>query len=220
MEQELERGCNIYIVTILLCIINVLLYLYSVFYMEDVYIIGGINYHMVVEQKEYYRFLTSIYLHGDISHIAMNMLALVAAGRLVESYLGSLKTMTIYFVSGFGGSILSLLFHNAEDNVYSIGASGAIFGLLVAAAIIQNKKEGKSFLRAVAFVVVYAIGTWSQGIDLLGHIGGALGGAAASALACIHFQEDYKENKVKTAAAVLIAFIVSGAACGYILSRG
>ena len=220
MEQELERGCNIYIVTILLCIINVLLYLYSVFYMEDAYVIGGINYHMVVEQKEYYRFLTSIYLHGDISHIAMNMLALVAAGRLVESYLGSFKTVIIYFVSGFAGSILSLLFHHAESNVYSIGASGAIFGLLVAAAIIQNKKEGKSFLRAVAFVVIYAIGTWSQGIDLLGHIGGALGGAAASALACIRFQEDYKESKLKKAIAVFIVFIVSGAACGYIRSMG
>lgn len=213
MEEELDRGYNPYIVTILLCVINILLYIYSVYGMEDAYIFGGINYHMVLEQKEYYRFITGIYLHGDISHIALNMLALVAAGSLVESYLGSLKTVFIYFVSGFGGSVLSLLFHDPKENVYSIGASGAIFGLLVAAAFIQNKKEGKSLIRAVVFVIIYAIGSWSQGIDLLGHIGGALAGAAAAGIACIHFKENYKEKIMMKIIGVVIALGISGIAC-------
>ena len=198
MEEELDRGYNPYIVTILLCAINILIYIYSVFFMEDAYLSGGINYNVVLNQKEYYRFLTSIYLHGDISHIAMNMLALVVAGTLVESYLGSLKMTIIYFTSGFCGSLLSLMFQTPQENVYSIGASGAIFGVLMAAALIQNKKEGKSFLRAVAFVIIYAVGTWSQGIDLLGHIGGALGGAVAGGVACIHFQEDYFNRLIKS----------------------
>lgn len=218
MEEELDRGHNPYIITILLCVVNILLYIYSVYCMEDAYIFGGINYHMVLEQKEYYRFLTSIYLHGDISHIALNMFALVTAGCLVESYLGSLKTVFIYFISGFGGSVLSLLFHNPEENVYSIGASGAIFGLLVAASFIQSKKEGKSLVRAVLFVIVYAIGTWTQGIDLLGHIGGAVAGAVASGIACIHFKEDYKENLIKKIVGVAVALGISGAACGLILT--
>ncbi|MBQ2801869.1 MAG: rhomboid family intramembrane serine protease [Lachnospiraceae bacterium] len=213
MEEELDRGYNPYIVTILLCVINILLYIYSVYCMEDAYIFGGINYHMVLEQKEYYRFLTSIYLHGDISHIAMNMLALAVSGSLVESYLGSLKTAIIYFISGFGGSVLSLLFHNPEENVYSIGASGAIFGLMVAAALIQNKKEGKSLIKAVVFVMIYALGTWSQGIDLLGHIGGALAGSVASVIACVHFEEDYKENVIKKVIGAVIALGISGIAC-------
>lgn len=216
MEEELDRGRNAYIVTILLCAVNILIYVYSIFYMEDVYLSGGINQHMVLEEREYYRFLTSIYLHGDISHIAMNMLALVVAGRLVESYLGSLKMVIIYFVSGFGGSLLSLLLQKPEENVYSIGASGAIFGLLMASALMQNKKMGKSFVRALAFVIIYAVGTWSQGVDLLGHIGGALGGAVAAAAACIHFQEDYKESKIKTILGVTIAVVISGIASTFI----
>lgn len=218
MEEELDRGRNGYIITILLCVINILIYIYSVFFMEDAYLKGGINYNMVVSQKEYYRFLTSIYLHGDFTHLAMNMLALVVAGILVESYLGSLKMVIIYFVSGFGGSILSIMFQDSQKNVYSIGASGAIFGLLVAAALIQNKKEGKSFLRAVLLVIIYAVGTWSQGIDLLGHIGGAMGGAVASSVACIHFQQDYKEEKIKTIAGIVIAVIISGITCFFILT--
>lgn len=217
MEEELDRGNNLYIVTILLCVINILIYIYSVFFMEDAYLSGGINYDMVMNQKEYYRFLTSIYLHADISHIAMNMLALAVAGALVESYLGSLKMAVIYFVSGFCGSILSLIFQNPQENVYSIGASGAIFGVLMAAALIQNKKEGKSFLRAVLFVIIYAVGTWSQGIDLLGHIGGALGGAVAGGAACIHFQEDYKEERIKTVFGGVITAIISSIACYFIL---
>lgn len=217
MEEELDRGYNWYIVTILLCAINILVYLYSVFFMEDAYLSGGINYDMIINQKEYYRFLTSIYLHADISHIAMNMLALVAAGMLVESYLGSLKMVIIYFVSGFCGSILSLIFQNPEEHVYSIGASGAIFGVLMAAALIQNKKEGKSFVRAVLFVIIYAVGTWSQGIDLLGHVGGALGGALSGGVACIHFQKDYKEERIKTVFGCVITVIISLIACYFIL---
>lgn len=217
MQEELERGYNLYIVTVLLCVTNVLVYIYSVYALEDAYAFGGINYYMVLEQKEYYRFLTSIYLHADISHIALNMLALVTAGSLVESYLGSFKTVFIYFLSGFGGSVLSLLFHNPEDNVYSIGASGAIFGLLMAASLIQNKKEGKSLIKAILFVIIYAVGTWTQGVDLLGHIGGALAGAVVSVIACIHFKEDYQEKIMFKIIGVLIALGISGAACVVIL---
>ncbi len=213
MEEQLDKGRNAYTVTILLFTFNILIYVYSIFFMEDAYLSGGINYHMVFEEKEYYRFLTSIYLHADISHIAMNMLALVVAGRMVESYLGSLKMVIIYFVSGFGGSLLSLLLQKPEENVYSIGASGAIFGLLMATALMQNKKAGKSFIRALVFVIIYALGTWSQGVDLLGHIGGALGGAAAAFVACLHFTEDYKESKIKSILGVAIAIMVSGLAC-------
>lgn len=217
MEEELDKGYNRSIVTIILCAFNILAYIYSWYAAGDSYISGGMNYDRVVEQKEFYRFLTCMYLHGDISHIAMNMLALAVSGSLVESYLGSLKTAVIYFISGFGGSLLSLLFQGAGENVYSIGASGAVFGLLVAAAIIQNKKSGKSFLRAVVFVLIYAVGTWSQGIDLFGHIGGAVGGAAAAGVLSIHFDEEYIEGKVKTALGIGVTVLISMGAYAYIL---
>lgn len=217
MEEELDRGRNPGIVTIMLCVLNVVAYIYTVYTGRDYYLSGGMNYDRVVEYKEFYRFLTSIFLHADFAHIAMNMLALVISGMLVESYLGSLKTAIIYFLSGFCGSLLSLVFHASGDPVYSVGASGAIFGLLLAAAVIQTKKEGKSLLRALAYGVIYAVGTWSQGIDLLGHLGGALGGVITGAILCIHFDEEYKEGKISTMIGVLITLVIAAGAYKYII---
>lgn len=207
--EERDRGYNKYIVTIFLLVVNVLIYIYTYFTPNDYYLTGGMNYDCIVEGREYYRFLTSIYLHGDITHIAMNMVALIAAGTLVESYLGSFKTAVIYFVAGLGGSVLSLFVHSSGDMVYSIGASGAIFGLLVTSSIIQSKKTGSSLLRAIAFVIVYAVLTWSDGIDLTGHIGGAIAGALAAVPCSMRFEEEYREKKAATAAGTTITVIIS-----------
>lgn len=220
MEEELDRGRNLSIITIILCVINIVAYVYTLFAGGDYYLTGGMNYGRIVEHKEYYRFLTCMFLHGDIGHIAMNMLALVVSGMLVESYIGSLKTTIIYFLSGFCGSLLSLIFHASGEPVYSVGASGAIFGLMLAAAVIQNKKAGKSLFRALAYGVIYAIGTWSQGIDLLGHIGGALGGLVTAAILCIHFNEEYKERKVSTIIGIGFTLAISATAYRYIMMLG
>lgn len=204
---EEDRGQNFYFVTILLCVVNVALYLYGCINPMDYYLAGGMNYSHVAEQGEYFRFLTCMFLHGDVAHIGMNMLALVAAGMLVESYLGSLRTAIIYFVSGLGGSILSLLLHQGENQIYSIGASGAVFGLLVASAIIQNKKQGKSLFRAIGFVLFYAVATYSEGIDLTGHLGGAIGGAIAAILLSIGFQEDYREGNISRLVGIFLTLL-------------
>lgn len=207
--EERDRGYNKYIVTIFLLIVNVLIYIYTYFTQNDYYLTGGMNYDCIVEGREYYRFLTSMFLHADITHIAMNMIALVSAGTLVESYLGSLKIAIIYFVSGLGGSVLSLLVHSSGDMVYSIGASGAIFGLLVASSIIQSKKTGGSLVRAIGFVIAYAVLTWSDGIDLTGHIGGAIAGAVAAVPCSMGFAEEYREKKAATVAGTIITVIIT-----------
>lgn len=215
--EERDRGYNRYFVTILLGVINIFVFIYTFFISEDYYYSGGINYQCIVDNKEYYRFFTSMFLHADISHIFMNMLALFTAGTLVESYLGSFKTALIYFISGFGGSILSLLVPDMEVMSFSIGASGAIFGLLVASAIIENKKAGKSMIRAIGFVIVYAVLTWSEGIDLTGHLGGAIAGAVATLLCSIGFEEDYVEGKLGMVLGILLTLVISVIAVMYII---
>ena len=217
-EEEVQyRGYNKYFVTILLGVINILIFIYTFFIPENYYFTGGINYQCIIENKEYYRFFTSMFLHADISHIFMNMLALFTAGTLVESYLGSFKTALIYFISGFGGSILSLLVPDTEIMSFSLGASGAIFGLLVASAIIENKKAGKSMIRAIGFVIVYAVLTWSEGIDLTAHLGGAIAGAVATLICCIGFEEDYIEKKLGIILGILVTLVISVIAVMYIL---
>lgn len=215
--EERDRGYNKYIVTLLLGVVNILIFIYTYLVPGDYYLTGGTNYQCIVENKEYYRIFTSMFLHGDIKHIAMNMLALFTAGSLVESYLGSFKTSIIYFSSGLGGSILSLLIPENEIMSFSIGASGAIFGLLVASAILQNKKAGKSMVGAIGFVIVYAVLTWSDGIDLTGHICGAVAGAVATLLCSIRFDEHYIEGKAGICIGILLTLIISLVAVIYIL---
>lgn len=215
--EDEDRGKNFFFVTILLCVINILLYVYTFVNPMDYYLTGGMNYDLVVEQGEYFRFLTCMFLHGDVEHIAMNMLGLVTAGVQVESYLGALRTAIIYFASGAGGSILSLLFHQGERQIISIGASGAVFGLLVSSAIIQNKKQGKSLGRAIGFVLIYALVTYSEGIDLTGHLGGAIGGAIAAGLFSIGFTEDYREGNLCKVLGILITLLLSLGAAYFII---
>lgn len=210
--QDQDRGRNFFFVTIILVITNILAFVFEIIHPIDYYLQGGVNYSLVIGGGQYYRFLTSIFLHGDIMHIGMNMLALVAAGVLVESYLGSFRTVIIYFISGIGGSILSLLWHRGDRQVYSIGASGAIFGLLVASAIIQNKKQGKSIMAALGFVIFYAVATYSEGIDLTGHLGGAIGGGIASLFLSRNFREDYKENWILCVLGILLTLGICGVA--------
>lgn len=207
-----DRGKNFFIVTIIICIFNLLIFGLNYFFPKDYYLLGGMNYEKVVVQGEYSRFLTCMYLHGDVAHIGMNLIAIAAAGSLVESYLGSLKMIVIYLLSGLGGSILSLVVHSGDHQVYSIGASGAAFGLLVASAIIQNKKQGRSMVQAILFVCFYAVATWSEGIDLTGHMGGAVLGAVATLILSRNFREDDLESLPKKIVGCIVGILVSLAA--------
>ncbi|NCV41009.1 MAG: rhomboid family intramembrane serine protease, partial [Betaproteobacteria bacterium] len=80
-----------------------------------------------IDNSEYYRLITVALLHGGLWHLAFNLYALHALGTLVESYFGRNKYALILIVSLLSGSTLSVLFNPAY--VYSIGASGMIFGL-------------------------------------------------------------------------------------------
>ena len=99
-----------------------------------------------VENGEYYRLITVALLHGGLWHLAFNLYALHALGTPVEAYFGKKKYMLILIVSLLSGSTLSILFNPAY--VYSIGASGMIFGLFGALALIgqQSGIEWRSIL--------------------------------------------------------------------------
>jgi len=99
-----------------------------------------------VENGEYYRLITVALLHGGLWHLAFNLYALHALGTPVEAYFGKKKYTLILIVSLLSGSTLSILFNPAY--VYSIGASGMIFGLFGALALIgqQSGIEWRSIL--------------------------------------------------------------------------
>jgi membrane associated rhomboid family serine protease len=132
--------------------------------------------------NEWYRILTVALIHDTSStipiHLAFNMIALHSLGTPIETFLGRSKFLIIFFVSLIGGSITSAMF--LGYNGYSIGASGAVFGLFGAWAVISRKigAEVKSTLVIIGlnFVLGFTIG----GVDWRAHLGGLITGAVVT----------------------------------------
>jgi len=131
---------------------------------------------------QWYRLVTVALMHDQTSdlpyHLAFNMLALHSLGTQIESILGRSKFLVIFFISLLAGSITSAYF--LPFNGYSVGVSGAVFGLF-GAILILGKRYGadmKSTLITVALNL--AIGFTIPGIDWRAHVGGLIGGAVAT----------------------------------------
>ena len=132
--------------------------------------------------NEWYRLITVALVHDNSStipiHLAFNMLALHSLGTPIETFLGRNKFLIIFFVSLIGGSLTSAMF--LGYNGYSIGASGAVFGLFGAWAVISRRigAEVKSTLVIIGlnFVLGFTIG----GVDWRAHLGGLITGAVVT----------------------------------------
>ena len=88
---------------------------------------GGID-SSLIHSGEYWRLLTAIFMHVGIIHLAVNGLSLIIIGKLVEQFFGTIRFVSIYLISGIGGSIASYTF--IDPHVVGAGASAAIFGCL------------------------------------------------------------------------------------------
>jgi rhomboid protease GluP len=143
----------------------------------------GAKDNALISNGEYYRLLTSTFLHSGIIHITMNMYSLFAIGPLVEKYYGRLRYILIYLLSGIFASLASFIL----SPYMSVGASGAIFGVLGATLVMAYKlreRIGKSFLKNVMIVVVVnLIFSFSiPNIDVYAHLGGLVSGVILSGI--------------------------------------
>ncbi|WP_407559874.1 rhomboid family intramembrane serine protease [Streptomyces sp. 184] len=131
-----------------------------------------------VAEGQWYRLLSSVFLHEEVAHIALNMLALWFLGPPLEAALGRLRFVTLYVLSGLGGSALFYLV--AAPNDAALGASGAIFGLFGATAVLMRRMnyDMRPVLVLLAINLVFTF-TWS-GIAWQGHIGGLVIGTAVA----------------------------------------
>ena len=146
-------------------------------------VLMGANSSYYTKAGEYYRLLTCIFLHAGFAHIICNMYSLIVIGPQVESFYGKLKYLFIFLISGICGSILSLVF--SSSNIVSVGASGAIFGLL--GAIIYFGYHYRVYLGNVlksqiipVIILNLVIGFMVSGIDNFAHVGGLIGGLFAA----------------------------------------
>lgn len=143
----------------------------------------GAKNNELITAGQYYRLVTCMFLHGSIIHIASNMYSLYCVGYLVEKVYGRAKYILIYLLSGIISSYVSFLFSDA----ISIGASGAIFGVLGAVLVFsfrfKNRIGKELFINIMAVIVLNVfIGMSMTNIDNFAHIGGLVSGVIISAI--------------------------------------
>lgn len=152
---------------------------------NEVLIRFGANLAPLVTGGEPWRLLTAGFLHAGIVHIGFNMLVLLQAGRIVERLYGHVGFALMYLAALLSGSVASLWW---RQDVVSVGASGAVFGVygaLVAYLVVQRASVPPGLVRSLhsntATFVVYALsfGLLMPGVDNAAHVGGLLGGALA-----------------------------------------
>jgi len=175
-------------VTYTLIAINVSAYILTALLSQDlinsninVLVFLGAKVNSLIALGQYYRLITCMFLHGGIIHLAFNMYALYAIGPVIENFFGRWRYLAIYFFSGICSSLLS--FYMSPG--ISIGASGAIFGILGACLIFALKMKnriGKDFLVNVVSVITINlfIGFSLSMVDNYGHLGGLIGGLISS----------------------------------------
>jgi len=137
----------------------------------------GCNYGPLLKTGEIWRLVTHIFLHGSLVHLLLNMYSLYILGTQIETLLGKVKFLIIFLISGICGGLLSGLLTEAP----SVGASGAIFGLMGAMLCFGYHYRtylGDALKRQILPIIVLnlAIGFMTTGIDNFAHIGGLIGG--------------------------------------------
>jgi len=129
----------------------------------------------IINNGEYYRLLTSMFLHADIMHIFSNMIALLFFGTAVENNFSKIEYIIIYFISGLIGNLFSLIL--LPLNVISLGASGAIFGLIGAAFILFTVDGDRTLIfLGLFYLLFFIISSLAPGINLWAHLFGLIGG--------------------------------------------
>ena len=139
---------------------------------------NGVLYGPVVADGEWWRLLTSAFLHYGPLHLGMNMLVLWFIGPALEDYLGHARYLLLYIVSGLAGAAGALIL---SPNAFTVGASGAIWGLMGAAVLLEARRIYVFGGQAMGLVVFNLLFTFLiPGISIGGHIGGLIGGAVAA----------------------------------------
>ena len=168
--------------------------------------IAGVPGAFGVADGEYYRLLTSAFLHAGVFHILLNMLALAQLGPVLERALGRLRFTALYVLSALGGSVLSYLL--SDPLQLGVGASGAIFGLFGAYYVVVRRLGGETrsivLLLAVNLVITFSIPI----IDWRAHLGGLVTGAVV-ATAFAYVPRGPTRGRLQAVACVAVGLVLA-----------
>ncbi len=169
-------------ITYWLIAVNVILYIVPVLFgLYDNLIANFSVWAPAIREGQTYRLLTGVFLHGGLVHLLFNCYALYVIGAQVENFLGRFKFLVIYLVAGLSGALFSMIF----GNYASVGASGAIFGLM--GALVYFGYHYRVYLGNVVksqiiplILLNLFLGFMMSGVDNFAHIGGLIGGTLMS----------------------------------------
>ena len=222
MEYKIEFKVKVPVVTYALIAINsiigALIYLYSlksgVSY-NELLLDFGAKENFNILAGEYWRFVTPVFLHTGMIHLLINCYSLYVIGVSVEKIFGRFRFLTVYFIAGVLGNLFSFVFSPNR----SVGASGAIFGLLGALLyfglerpVLFRKFFGNSILVTIFINLTY--GFSNTGIDNFAHIGGLSGGFIASGIVAKPAKTRWYLNRTLYIM-LTICIIISGLAYGF-----
>ncbi|WP_051201060.1 rhomboid family intramembrane serine protease [Butyrivibrio sp. XPD2002] len=187
-----------YINTIIIAL-NIIIFIYGFF-------AGGMfvdkfdhRSELILAGTDYYRLVSAMFLHADVEHLFSNMLILFFVGANVEYDLGHIPYAFLYFLSGIIGNLASTYWDYRTGNfIPAIGASGAVFGIIGAVAVIvffgrKNLRKGSNLMVRLALMIGLSIysGFTADNIDNAAHIGGLLGGVIIALLITIIGRKKY-----------------------------
>ncbi|MCH5138143.1 rhomboid family intramembrane serine protease [Clostridiaceae bacterium UIB06] len=187
-EENQSQKTGKAIITYILIAVNLMIYALTAYLSgnivdsnTNVLVFLGAKVNELISGGEYYRLVSCMFLHGGIVHVALNMYSLYALGPFVEGLYGKLRYTIIYFLAGIVSSLFSYIF----SSHISVGASGAIFGLLGAALVFAVKMRDrirKDFIINILSVIGInlVMGFSIPNVDNFGHLGGLVGGILSS----------------------------------------
>ncbi len=170
-------------VTYAILAINIIIFVIPLLYGQSEAMVAQFCVHgPSIRYGHYYRLFTGLFLHGSIFHLIFNSYALYVIGSQIESFLGKFKFAVIYLAGGVMGSLFSITFNG---NAASIGASGAIFGLMGALVYFGYHYRvylGNVIKSQIIPLIVFnlVLGFVMTGVDNSAHIGGLIGGTLAT----------------------------------------
>jgi membrane associated rhomboid family serine protease len=163
----------------------------------------GALYGPAIADGDYWRIATSGFLHAGLLHILFNMYLLYLLGQMLETSIGSIRFALIYVVALFAGSLGALI---VSPDAVTVGASGAVFGLMGAAAVELRARGINPFETNIGSLILFNLlfSFVFSGISIGGHIGGLIGGALAG---FVFLQAD--QRRIPRQAALAIAVVLA-----------
>ena len=202
-EQFWDRQARIYrtaYVNIALLLSNILVFIYTLSAGDSVFNKFGADTIDILYSGEYYRLFTSMFLHFSTEHLFNNMLCLLILGATVEHDLGHIPYLIMYLLSGLAGNVLTVAWETfTQEYALSAGASGAVFGVTGAVAVIifcgrkKLKVAGSTVIPRLIAIIALDIysGYADKTVNNAAHVGGLIGGIIITILITLIGRKKY-----------------------------